>query len=478
MKIIGRVKEQQLLEKAFKSSEAEFIAVYGRRRVGKTHLVREFFNHKKCYLIHVTGLYKGALGQQLKAFMQAVSETLFNQAPLEIPSTWEEAFGFLNRQLVNLNQKIVIFLDELPWMATRRSGLLQVLEYYWNRYWVQNPNVILVVCGSSASWLIKKIVYNKGGLHNRLTCQIRLEPFNLVETREFLRSKKVKLNDKHILALYMAIGGIPYYLKYVVPGLTAEQNIQNIIFDTNAPLKNEFDHLFQSLFENSDAYIELVKLIAKKKEGIRRAELGKLAKLSTEGGRLSSKLRDLSEAGFIKEYVSWGRSNGEYYKLIDEFSLFYLNWVLSERGKYFTKTHWIDQSQTQPYKIWAGYAFESVCMKHIDQIIKALNIHVGGIISPWRFIPRKKLETGAQIDLLIDRNDNAITLCEIKYTNTVFTIDKNYAKVLHNKIQTFQTKSETEKQLFLAIISANGVKENTYCSELTSDILTLEDLFH
>lgn len=474
--IIGRKREQKSLKKAYDSTEAEFIVIYGRRRIGKTYLIDKFFMSKKCKVFHATGLQKGTLRQQLKKFAEALSHTFFDNAPLGTAKSWDEAFDVLHKQISKFKEKVVIFLDELPWMATRKSGLLQEIDYYWNHYWAKMPNVILVVCGSSASWLIRKIIYNKGGLYNRVTCQIRLLPFTLSEASEYLKSKGVKLNNKHILSLYMALGGVPYYLKYVEPGLTAEQNIQQIIFDKNTPLKDEFNKLFESLFDNADTYIELVKVIAKKKEGIGRSELKSMVKLSTGGGRLSTRLQDLCETGFIEEYIPWARHQGEYYKLIDEFSLFYLHWIVGQKSKKFTSDHWVDQSNRPSYYSWSGYAFEAVCMKHIDQIIRALNIRASSTGS-WRFIPRKKTENGAQIDLIIDRSDNAMTVCEIKYTQQPFSLDKQYAEKLKNKIAIFKKKTSVDKQVFLVMIVASGLEKTIHSKEMVDAVITLDALF-
>ncbi len=476
--IIGRVKEKKQLENACKSKEAEFIVVYGRRRVGKTYLVREFFSAKKCLFMHVTGVDKGNIQTQLSKFTEAIASTFFNNAPLETPASWNDAFQLLHKQIITQhNKRIVIFLDELPWLVTKRSGLLQTIDHYWNHYWSQLKNVVFIVCGSSASWIIKNIIYAKGGLHNRASAEIRLLPFTLIETKEFLKYRKINLNDRHILTLYMTFGGVPYYLKYIESGLTAEQNIQNILFANNAPLRDEFRKLFQSLFNNANAYIELIKLLAKSKAGMLRNELQTAAKLSTNGGRLTARLNDLCRAGFIEEHIPWQKKTGEYYKVIDEFCLFYLNWLDSKKNMRFTQSHWLEQSKGQAYAAWSGYAFESICLKHIEQIITTLNIKAGGTISSWRFVPRKTTETGAQIDLLIDRNDDAITICEIKYTAKPFSIDKQYAKNLLNKVKVFQQKTKTKKQIFIAMISANGLKTTSYSEELISNVVTLDDLF-
>ena len=478
--IIGREKEKTILENVYKSKKAELVAVFGRRRVGKTFLVREFFSSKKCVFLQATGVQGDSMKKQLKKFVESVSEAFFDSVPIESPDSWGDTFNLLQTQIqkIKTKKKVVIFLDELPWMATRKSGLLQEIDYFWNHHWSKSGNVTLVVCGSSASWLMKNIIYNRGGLHNRVTCQIRLLPFTLSETKDYFKSQHIRLNSKHILSLYMTFGGVPYYLNYIERGLTAEENIQKIVFDGNAPLMGEFDRLFYSLFENADAYIELIKIVAKKKEGVIRSEIDSVAKLSTGGGTLSKRLKDLCVAGFLEEYIPWGRSKGEYYKVIDEFCLFYLTWIYSQRNKKFTKNYWINQSQKPAYHAWSGYAFESVCMKHIDNIISALGIKAAAsTVSSWRYIPRKHLETGAQIDLVIERTDNAITLGEIKHTERVFVIDKRYADIIKRKTEIFKSVTKTTKQIFVVMICSSGLKKNVHAEELISGCVTLDDLF-
>lgn len=474
--IIGRERELKRLRKAYSSKEAEFIVVYGRRRVGKTFLVREFFEKQKCLFMHVTGVHKAKYQKQIEKFTESMSKTFFDNAPLETPKSWEEAFKLLNQQVIkNSKQKLIIFLDELPWLATSRSGMLQTIDYYWNHNWSKLNHVVLVVCGSSASWLIKNIIYNKGGLHNRVTCEIRLLPFSLSETRDFLKHHNITLNNRHILSIYMALGGIPYYLRYIEPGITAEQNIQQIIFDQDAPLKDEFTKLFKSLFKKADVYIEIIKLLAHNKSGLTRAEIAVNAKLSTNGGRLSERLNDLLVAGFIAEHTPWKDNNGQYYKLIDEFCLFYIHWI-GHHHKNFIQDHWVNQANSQSYKSWSGYSFESVCMKHIDQIVQAMKIKSSGVIDSWKYAPRKHIESGAQIDLLIDRSDDSITICEIKYTNKPFDIDKAYAANLEKKVTVYKKITKTTKQIFLSMISASGIKHSERSAKLISNVVTLDDL--
>ncbi len=337
--------------------------------------------------------------------------------------------------------------------------------------------VILVVCGSSASWLIRNIIYDKGGLHNRLTSQIKLEPFTLAETNTYMKNRKIQLNERGILSIYMTLGGIPYYLKYVEPKLTVEDNIQKICFGKKAPLFDEFDKLFQSLFKHAESYIEIVKLISRRREGLSRSELDSMAKLSSTGGSLSKRLQELSDTGFIEAYTPWEKTKGEYYKLIDEFCLFHLYWIEPSRSIKITTDYWINITQKSAYYAWSGYAFEAVCYKHIEQIIQALHIKTAISVSSWRFVPRKAEGHGAQIDLLIDRTDNAITLCEIKYTQDPFYVDKDYAQKIKQKIAIFEQHTGVAKQIFFVMISAFGIKKSIYSEELISGVVTLKDLY-
>ncbi len=277
----------------------------------------------------------------------------------------------------------------------------------------------------------------------------------------------------------MSLGGVPYYLTYVDKGLSATENIQKILCDNNAPLKDEFTKLFHSLFKNADTHQELIKLIASKKEGMSRGELEKKAKLSSGGGRLTVQLKQLEQTNFVESFIPWEKERGEYYKVIDEFCLFWLYWLEGSKSKERLNDFWSKQNQKPNYQVWAGYAFEAICHKHIEQIIVALKIKSAEKVSAWRIKANSVQEVdGTQIDLLIDRNDDAITLCEIKYTDSPFVITKQYANVLQKKVDTFRLATRTTKEIFLVLISANGIKENQYSTEILNGLVTLEALFH
>ncbi len=483
--IVGRKNEVQKLGEILASKEAEFLVLYGRRRVGKTYLIRQFFKAQSCTFFEVTGLKDGDLKTQLQLFTHAVEETFYKGAvKLEQPKRWLDALKMLTGCIKELpeKKKIILFFDELPWLATRKSGILQALDYYWNTQWSKHPNLKLIVCGSAASWMLEKLVYAKGGLYNRITGRMLLLPFTLGETLDYLKYRGMTLNEFQVLELYMAMGGIPHYLKAVSRGLSAAQNIDRICFQPDGALLDEFNHLFASLFDRSDAHLETIQAIARRCTGLSRRQLLKETKGNTSGGTFKKRLLELEKAGFVAAFTPYGYANkGTYYRVIDEYSLFYLSWIQPVRRRLHREStgYWQSKSQTQPWKSWAGYAFEAVCIKHINQICYALGIAaVSKEIGSWRHLPTAgKAEPGTQIDLLIDRADGVINICEIKHHNQKFTIDKSYADQLVHKMETFKEQTKTNKQLFLTVITAHGLVRNDYAKGLVANEIILNDLF-
>jgi hypothetical protein len=486
LKLIGRKDEQHILEELYTSKNPEFLAMYGRRRVGKTYLLKTFFSRKSCIFFSATGIQKGDITEQIERFMVELSRVFYGGSPLEKPKDWFAVFDVLHNaieKMVSKKQKVVLLFDEFPWMVTHRSKLLTVIEYFWNQHWSMDSRIKLLVCGSSASWIIKKIINNKGGLHNRITRKIQLSPFCLNESQQFLASQGVRLNKKQVTQIYMVAGGIPYYLKQAQKGLSATQNIDVMAFKKNCLLFKEFDNLFSSLFDDAEPYIEAIKIIAKYRQGIGQEELISESKLISRGGRASARLKELEEAGFILSFTPHFRQRkGIYYKVIDEYTLFYLKWIEPIRNSLQKQSledgYWEGESQTPSWLSWSGYAFEAICYKHLSQIRRKLKIKPNAIANSWRFVPKVGAEeNGAQIDILFDRKDDAITLCEIKYSEKPFVINKQCARNLMNKEQVFIDKTKTKKQIFTALIVASGVKENLYYDDLVSGVVTLEDLF-
>lgn len=482
-KIIGRIKEQRLLQDLIESNKSEFIAIYGRRRVGKTYLIKNLIGSFSCLFFHVTGLQKGASKDQLKEFAKQIGKT-FYQSPSIIPQKhWIDAFEDLTEAINTIpkDKTVVLFFDEFPWMATPRSKLLTALELYWNRYWVFDKRIKLIICGSATSWIIDNIINNKGGLHNRVTRTIHLKPFSLNETESFLKDRQINLNRRQILNLYTVLGGVPLYWSFVRKGYSAHQCIDELCFQSDGPLVKEFERLFDSLFDDPKPFIQLIRIIAKHRYGVGQSELIKLSKLPDGGGTVQ-RLHQLEEAGFITSLIPYGhKDRGVYYVMDDEYSLFYLRWIEPNlktiAKKAINEGFWMSQSSQPAWKIWAGLAFESICYKHIDQIRKALKIDSGSTVGTWRYAPKTKEDQGAQIDLLFDRLDGAITLCEIKCFEDKFVIDKSYAQELLRKMEIFRKQTRTKKQLFFCMITTLGLKSTMYSEEIIANQATLEDLF-
>jgi AAA+ ATPase superfamily predicted ATPase len=485
-KILGRQDEIKVLQDVSSSEKPEFLAVYGRRRIGKTYLIRNFFIEKKgVVFFDVTGSQNASMNEQIANFTDRLGEVFYNGAKLSRAKNWKDMFMMLSNVIAQTpkDKKIILFFDEFPWMATQKSGLLQTLDYFWNQYWSKDSRVKLIICGSSASWIINNIINNKGGLHNRLTNTILLEPFSLHSTKHFLEQNGFKLNNKQIVELYMVTGGVPYYLAKFDPKLSTAQNIERIAFKRNAFLLNEFDNLFSSLFDDAQVYISIVRTIAQNKSGTSQEEVFAQVNEISKGGEALKKLKALEDAGFIKSFIPhFHKKRGIYYKVIDEFTVFYLKWIepikrtLLSSGA--NSHYWESKMQTQAWLVWSGYAFELICYKHLTQISNGLGVNPTSIPNTWRYVPSKHNKAkGAQIDLLFDRNDDAITICEIKYNEKPFIIDKAYADILQNKVAVFKEQTRTTKQIFVAMITANGLKENLYAKELIHSVVTLNDLF-
>jgi AAA+ ATPase superfamily predicted ATPase len=476
--IIGREGEIQILQRLLQSKQPELLAIYGRRRVGKTFLIRECY--RKNMAFSCIGQHNGKTREQLANFTQQLNLCFPARRTLLIPSTWQEAFVLLrdNIETVEGNGKKVIFFDELPWLDTHKSGFLSAFGYFWNSYASTRADLLVVICGSAASWIIDKVVNSKGGLHNRITQRIRLLPFTLSETLAYLKHRNINLNLYQVIQLYMVMGGVPAYLAALERGLSADQNIANCCFTKDGVLVNEFDNLYSALFNNPDNHIEIIRALARKNKGLTRSEVLSAGKLFT-GGTITTVLKELEESGFIERTYPFGRKEKDsLYRLTDEFSLFYLRFMDKRINQGAKSIDWPGAGQTQTYVAWCGYAFENICLKHITQIKKALQI--GGVhtsVSSW-IQQGSKNSPGAQIDLLIDRADNCINICEMKYSTTPFLLDKKYAESLQNKVQIFRQATKTKKTLFLTFVTTYGVADNDYKTQRVDAEVTMDALFH
>jgi predicted AAA+ superfamily ATPase len=485
-KIIGRNRERKILEGSFDTNKAEFVVVYGRRRVGKTFLIRNTFQEKKnANFFYVTGKKNSKKSDQLKHFMGEIGPAFLKQElHLAIPDTWDDAFKELTKYIqASKQEKIVLFLDEFPWMATRGSGLLESLDEFWNHRWSRDPRIKLVVCGSAAEWLLKRIIRDKGGFYNRVTRKIHLQPFSLGEVKEYLHYLKIKLSDTQIGHLYMVLGGIPFYLDQIPRGLSAAQAIEELAFGKESFLLTEFDHLYATLFSDGEQYVDLARAIALHPYGISAQELSRQLATVKSGEGLASRLDNLVNAGFVDRFKPYKHKvRGNFYKMVDEYSVFYFHWIEPIKNTLLEKSmrsgYWLSVQNSPAWHSWSGIAFEGLCYKHIAQISSALKLSPTALPSSWRYSPSKgSPDDGAQIDLLFDRDDGVITICEIKYTEELFAVDKACAQSLLRKMRVFKQKTKTKKDLFLAIVSANGLKKTVYSEEYVTAEVTMKDLF-
>ncbi len=477
-KIVGRESEQRLLMDAYKSSDPELVALYGRRRVGKTFLVRELF--RDFLALELTGLHKESMKRQLANFANSLRR-YFPSAHFSIPSSWLEAFEnlrvLIEESTAARGQKRVLFFDEFPWLETRRSGFLAAFELFWNTFASQRNDLLVVICGSAASWMIRKVIGSKGGLHNRTTVRIRLEPFSLGDTRKYLERRNVRLDDFQIAQLYMAIGGIPHYLNQIQPGYSASQNIDRLCFDKDGLLVDEFEQLYAALFENATHHEATVRALAKSGKSMTRSELLKAASLKS-GGASTFVLQELIQSGFVVETPPRDNKVKEaLFRLVDEYSLFFLNWIETNRTS--GTDIWLRKSASRNYATWCGYAFETLCLKHFSQIKAALGIaNVQTQESSWLYRAITPDDEGAQIDMLIDRADHCTNICEMKFSMHPFKIDKPYAAELERKVRVFRRQTKTSNTLFLTLITTQGIEPNDHAQRLVSSQIQLSQLMN
>jgi len=471
--VIGRAKQKKIFKEALTSSKSEFMVVYGRRRVGKTFLIKNVLGKRINF--EMTGIQDGSLNDQLQNFADKLSES--SGAEVKAPESWMQAFSLLKKHLSALKtkKKKVIFLDELPWIDTPKSKFLGMLGHFWND-WAMYNNVLLVVCGSAASWMINHVLNNKGGLHNRATQYVPLQPFTLLETEQFLKAKNIKVNRYQVVQLYMVLGGIPYYLELLKPQQSIPQNIDRLCFDANGFLRDEFGRLYKSLFEKADKHIVVVKALASKWKGLTREEIIAMTDLSN-GGSLNRILEELEKSAFIQTYSPFGKKKkGTLYRLTDNFSLFYLK-LISQKGLRNQKNVFLKLFTQQKFKIWCGYAFENTCFIHYPQLAKALGISsIFHEVSSFQFIGNE-IYSGIQIDLLIDRADDVINLCEIKFSNAAYKLTPTYKRTLRERADTFSAITKSRKSIFTTLITTYGLAQKDTHIDVIQNVITLEDLF-
>lgn len=478
--LVGREKELSILRGLMKSDESQFVAVYGRRRVGKTFLIRQAY--KNDFVFQHSGTFGATRKQQLSDFRSSLY--LAGMAKCAMPKTWSEAFGLLWNFLNTFpesDKKKVVFIDEMPWMDTPRSNFVRALDHFWNAWVSMRSDIILVICGSATSWIIDNVIMNYGGLHNRLTCKVLLQPFTLRECKSYCENKNLGYTDRQILEAYMAMGGIPYYWSFLKKGQSVAQNFDRIFFQPGGELTREFDALYASLFKNPRHHIAIIKALAKKKQGLQRDELIKYSRLS-DNAELSKALQELEQCGFIRKFTPIGKvSKGSIYQLIDNYTLFYFDFILENVNG--DEHFWSSSADSTIHYSWAGRAFERVCMQHVSQIKEALGFSaVVSSVHSWSCkgikdaTTGKVLSKGAQIDMLIDRNDDTINLCEIKYTNAPYLITVEEDCRIRNRRAAFIRETDTKKTVLITMITSFGLVPGGYADDIHCQV-TMADLF-
>lgn len=474
-RIVGRMEECKRLDSCLKADTAQLIIVYGRRRVGKTFLINQYFDNQ--FALKVTGIYGQTKEVQISNFMASLNEMSgkqYNEA-----KNWFEAFRCLKEYTKTLSKKKkqIFFFDEMPWMDNKKSDFLSAFEWFWNDHASTVDNLVLIVCGSATSWMDEKIANNKGGLFNRQTCKLYLKPFKLYEAEKYLQSKGINWSRYDISECYMIMGGIPYYLSLLDNSISYKQNIDKLFFSPNGELWDEFDHLYKTLFTNSDDYIKVVSALSEKIGGLTRFEIIKKTKLSS-GGELSKILDNLILSGFVRVSNFYNKKKKDaLYQLADYYTLFYFRYIHKNPGK--DEHYWSNSIDHPTRRVWAGLTFEQICKDHIGQIKQKLGI--SGVLSQesaWFTAGEDdKGISGAQIDLLIDRRDRVISICEIKYSVNEFMIDKKYDMNLRNKVESFRKATNCKKTIQLVMVTSYGLKEGKYNSFVNAQI-TLDDLYH
>lgn len=425
---------------------------------------------------------------QLGHFQRQLERSFYSNNRLPTITSWEEAFALLATQLEERarvaakHDTSVVFLDELPWLASPRSRLLQALDHVWNTRLSRLENLRLIVCGSAASFMLEKLIHATGGLHNRVTQRLRLDPFSLDEARELLQLRGVRLGDRQILELYLALGGIPHYLMGAQKGRSATQLVGELCFSEEGLLGDEFPRLFESLFRDSESHEAVVRVLAGKRSGMSRGEIALASGLSS-GGRLAKRLSALEEAGFVYSLTPLGRRTKDtVYRLIDPYALFYLDWMepaSKRKRRDGGASYWASKATSQRHRAWAKYAFENVCFMHLAAIERALGIEgIGAEIGAWRYLPKPGSKTdGAQVDLVFDRDDGIVTLCEMKHSGEPFSVTKAYARELKRKLEVFADRTKTSKDVQLALVTSHDFKPGIWSDGLVDNVVTLKDLF-
>lgn len=485
MSLIGREDEIRQLEEAASSNYPEFVVIYGRRRVGKTFLVNQVFKDR--FAFSHAGLSPAELQQlkeknksktildlQLEHFYYSLIE--FGYKGKKAPKNWLEAFHFLSLLLAEKkedSEKQIVFLDELAWLDTPKSYFITAFESFCNGY-ASRENVLLIGAGSAISWILRKLLKAHGGLYNRVTKEILLAPFSLYETEKLLEEKHVNYSRYDIARTYMVFGGIPHYLHLIDGRYSLSENIDRLFYHKKGALKEEFERLFSSSFDNAKVTSDIVKALYTRQIGMTREEISEAIQ-KKDGEVLTEGIKALEISGFIVKYVPLqSKKREQYYKLIDPFCLFYLHFV---EGKTTLDEHfYTDNEGDNRMHVWKGLSFENLCYNHLDQIKNALQIR-GVSTSRFSFVMKgSEDEKGAQIDLVLERKDNVVNLCEMKFYADLYHAEEEDDLNLRRKKTVLSSFLKKKQTIQTVLITTFGLAKGKY-QWLYQNVVTLSDLF-
>lgn len=480
--MIGRKKELALLNSLCEEEKSKLVVVHGRRRIGKTFLVDYMFqtHRKDCLFFKFTGSADQNSSVQKDYFVEAIYEW-FKVEPSKPIEKWHEVFIFLKRTIEaeikekNHQGKVIVFIDEVAWIDKHnKAGFLSAFGHFYNTYIEKNNNLIVILCGSNASWIKNKILKDTSGpLYHRVDVEIPLYPFDLQETKEYLiKEKRFDIDDKSVVDIYMILGGVAKYLSYLDSKLSIAQNINKLFFSLHAPLYSEYEALFKSLFyDKSSNHRKIMDLLISKQSGFEMMEIEKLLK-EIKSSTLRVNIEELIDTGFIKPIARYAHaSRNTKYIACDPLCNFFIKWVqpLSKNDIASLIDYFETKSTSHDYIIWQGFAFEMVMISNIELYLKARGLSSGvKSIGYWDYTTQSEDESGAQIDILIEYIGNTYDIVECKYYNDEFIIDKAYAKNIQNKKEMFIKYGIKNKKFDLKVVmlTTYGTKINQYYNQV------------
>ena len=480
--IIGREEELATISRLYTSERSEFLALYGRRRVGKSFLIEEAMENKFTFM--TVGLFikvdkddaekvESYRQQQLRHFYSSLLEYGLPEEGNPAPTNWLDAMNLLKKLLLSKrSRRKVVFIDELPWLAGPQSSeLVSELGFFWNQWARKRKDILLIVCGSATSWMIDNVIREYGGLYGRVTETIALKPFTLAECERYWEKRGFHLSRYEVALTYMVIGGVPYYMDSFRPDRTMADNINTIYFNKDKA-RQEFKDVYAGLYSSSEVYINVIRQLGKRFYGMSRTEL--LEALDKKGGgNFSDVLENLIDSGIIRSYTLYGSPRKQtVYQLMDFFTLFYLRFC--ENTGF---TSWRSVQRSKPFYSWAGNSFELLVVEHIQQLADALRIKE--YATPFSWSGDTPDGDGAQIDLVIPATaERADYICEMKFSEGKYILKEEDADDITRHIEALKNSSihKLSHSIYVVLVTSFGVTESKHRSHL-NDIVTLDSLF-